>query len=117
MPHTEMLKAADTGDLLLFAGGRFGCLLQRFVTRSRFGNGGVRVDHVGVLLKYQDGRVFLLEATSTEGVEIAEWNDVTASECSKVYERIVYRKLFFKRTCQTANKLETFLRVKQPLTA
>jgi hypothetical protein len=69
---------------------------------------GRSLDHVGILLRYQDGRLFLLEATSTEGVEISEWNN--ASDYNKTYERIVYRKLCFKRTCQTVNKLEQFLK-------
>jgi len=109
MPHSQIIKAADTGDILLFSGDRIGCLIQRFITRSRFGNFLRRVlDHVGILLRYQNGKLFLLEATSTEGVEISEWN--TASNYSKIYEQIVYRKLFFKRTSQTVTKLEQFLK-------
>ena len=106
-----MLKQANTGDLLLFSGKRMACTLQRLVTRSRFGNFENNIDHVAMLLKYQDGRIFLFEATSNKGVEITKWDDQAAAECGLMYERIVYRKANFKRTNKCICDLEVFLKV------
>jgi hypothetical protein len=107
-----MLEKADTGDLLLFSGSRLGCKLQRFFTRSRFGTFlRISIDHVGMLLRYQDKRLFILEATNNEGVEVFEWNDIVAKEYNAVYNKIVYRRLLYKRTQQDIAKLENFLKV------
>ena len=109
-----MREKADTADLILFSGDRFACKVQRFLTRSRFGIyvcPNIVLDHVGMLLRYQDARVFLLEATNNEGVGITEWNEETAKEYRSVYSTIVYRQLQYKRTYQTVAKLEKFLRV------
>lgn len=108
-----MLEKADTGDLLLFSGSRLGCRIQRFFTRSRFGTLAFheRVDHVGMLLRYQDRRLFLLEATNNEGVEVFEWNDNVAKEYNVIYNKIVYRKLLYKRTQEDIARLESFLKV------
>jgi hypothetical protein len=53
------LNTADTGDVLLFTTHNVGGQMQRFVTRSKF-------DHVAMVLKYSDGRIMMLEATSNE---------------------------------------------------
>ena len=110
-----MLEKADTGDLLLFSGSKLGCKIQRFFTRSRFGTLiKDSIDHTGMLLRYQDKRLFLLEATNNEGVEVFEWNDAVAKEYNLIYNKIVYRRLLYKRTQQDIVRLENFLKVIYP---
>ena len=50
---------AATGDLLLFKGKTTAAKLQRLFTRSQY-------DHVALLLRYSNGKLMLLEATSSE---------------------------------------------------
>ena len=64
-----------------------------------------------MLLRYQNGKLFLLEATNNEGVEVCEWNTKIAAEYNKAYKKIVYRKLLYKRSYQLIAKLEKFLKV------
>ena len=63
-----------------------------------------------MLLRYQDGRLFLLEATN-EGVGISPWDNETAKDYRSIYDTIVYRQLQYKRTYQVVMKLEKFLKV------
>ena len=70
-----------------------------------------QLDHVAMILRYQDSRLFLLEATNNEGVGISEWNDETAKDYRSSYSTIIYRPLQYKRTYQLVMKLEKFLKV------
>ncbi len=108
-----MRTRAETADLLLFSGTRFACKVQRFITRSRFGTPAVLPlpDHVAMLLRYQDGRLYLLEATNNEGVAISEWNEEAAKDYQTIYKEIVYRPLQLRRTYQLVTRLEKFLKV------
>jgi len=63
-----------------------------------------------MLLRYQDGRLFLLESTNGEGVGISEWTEETAKDYRDAYRKIVYRQLQFRRTFQLVVKLEKFLK-------
>ena len=111
--HGEVLERADTADLILFSGKRFASKFQRFLTRSRFGIAAhfiEIIDHVGMILRYQDGRLFLLEATNNEGVGVSEWTEESAKDYREVYKRIVYRQLQYKRSYQLVTKLEQFLK-------
>ncbi len=63
-----------------------------------------------MLLRYQDGRLFLLEATNGDGVGVSEWTAETAKDYKAVYPNIVYRQLQYKRTYDLIIKLEKFLK-------
>ena len=61
---------ATTGDILLFRGRSFSSRLQRALTRSTY-------DHVAMILKYKNGRMFLFEATGQSvgkgGFKLRAW--------------------------------------------
>ena len=57
------IKKAETGDLLLFTSKTFTSTMQRVVTGSEY-------DHVGVILRYTNSRLMILEATSNEVFEL-----------------------------------------------
>lgn len=65
-----------------------------------------------MLLKHQDSRLFLLEATQSYGVELFKWNHESLREYMKSYSLVVYRPIEFKRSCQLMVKLEKFLNVR-----
>ena len=69
------------------------------------------LDHVGMLLRFDNDNLYLLEATSGDGVKTIQWNDYTMKEYQSLYNRIVYRKLKFKRTNEIIKNLEIFLNV------
>jgi len=64
-----------------------------------------------MLLRYESGKLYLLEATNGEGVAISEWNDSTMLDYKEFYQKIVYRRLKFKRTSESINNLQNFLTV------
>lgn len=64
-----------------------------------------------MLLRYQNGKLYLLEATNGEGVGICEWNNRNIKDYRSIYELIVYRQLQFKRSYEIVVKLESFLKV------
>jgi len=53
-----MRRCTESGDILLFTCNTIMSRAQRFITGSKY-------DHVGILLKDNNGRVQLLEATGT----------------------------------------------------
>lgn len=73
------------------------------------------IDHVGMLLRYQNGKLYLLEATNNEGVGICEWNESNIREYRATYDIIVYRQLQYKRSYELIVKLEGFLKVNNQL--
>jgi len=114
MSEAVFRRRADTGDLLLFSGKRIACKIQRFITQSRFGIFSVKlmkIDHVAMLLRYENGKLYILEATNGEGVGIFEWNDANMKDYQDSYERVVYRHLKFKRTSGIICHLQKFLNV------
>lgn len=64
-----------------------------------------------MLLRYDNGKLYLLESTNGEGVGISVWNDASMGEYKDFYQRVVYRQLKFKRTAEAITKLQEFLTV------
>jgi hypothetical protein len=54
---------------VLFRGKAFNCKLQRALTGSDY-------DHVGLVLKYGSGKMYIMEATSQIGVGIFNWGTI-----------------------------------------
>ena len=54
--HKEFKRIADTGDLLLFQGSSFATKVQRVITMSDY-------DHVGMVLRYSNGKIVVFEST------------------------------------------------------
>ena len=96
---------ADTGDILLFRGGRAACSITRTVTNSHF-------DHVAMILRLDcdPDEVYYVESTCTYGVQIAAWSQLRDHiGKDKFIEKIVFRHVNFNRGDAMVNKLEIFL--------
>jgi len=70
------------------------------------------IDHIGMLLRHNDSRLFLLEATKNYGVELFRWNNDSLRQYMKGYSLIVYRPIEYKRTYKLIQQLENFLNVR-----
>lgn len=92
-----------TGDLLLFRSKGLSAKIQRGITGSKY-------DHVAIVLCYSSGKVCLLEATQTCGVDILNWEYFVAIGCHLGVERIAYRKLKIERTEELMMKFENFIK-------
>ncbi len=114
MPEALFRRKADTGDILLFSGKRLVCGIQRFITQSRFGTPLLAhsLDHVAMLLRYDNGKLYILESTNGDGVAVCEWNEQNMRDYQDCYGRIVFRHLRCKRTLESITKLQTFLNVR-----
>lgn len=93
---------ASTGDLILFRNKDIGSVIQRGFTRSSY-------DHVALLLCYTSGKICLLEAIQSTGVNLLLWSDFKKYQWNLLTERIVHRKLEFERTEESLVKLEEFV--------
>jgi len=102
LPNTDLLKYANTGDIILFRGYSKGSSLQRLFTCSKY-------DHVGVVLKTFDDSILLFESTSDLGVSFIDWNLFYQIGWVSKYDRVVYRKLKMNRTDEIVEKLESFI--------
>lgn len=70
----------------------------------------MRIDHVGLLLRYSSGHLILFEATGDNGVILTEWNDFYDYKWYLLYDKIVYRKLHCERSNEMVTRLETFIK-------
>lgn len=95
--------SAGTGDLLLFRSKGLNSKIQRGLTGGKY-------DHVALILCYSSGKICLLEATHSTGVDILDWEDFIGLGFHLGVERIVYRSLKFERTEYKLQKLEEFIK-------
>ena len=100
--ENEFKSTACTGDILLFRGNDVISKIQRFVTVSGY-------DHVALILKYNSGKIALLEATAADGVSILTWDEFKFYRFEQLYERLIYRKLDFDRNLNALSALEQFI--------
>uniref|UniRef100_A0A0G4FYN5 PH domain-containing protein n=1 Tax=Chromera velia CCMP2878 TaxID=1169474 RepID=A0A0G4FYN5_9ALVE len=91
-------ELADTGDLLLFRSKTKRAKIQRLFTRGEY-------DHVGVLLRFKNSQLALLEATGDSGVGIVTWEEFVYNEWQDLYDRLVLRRVYFDRK---PDKLKAF---------
>lgn len=75
-PKELLIYASHLDIVFLRSRSRFSCL-HRFFMRSRY-------DHVGLLLKDEEGKPYLLEVISQKGVVISPLENLLAS-CSEEY--------------------------------
>ena len=83
----ELWTAVETLDLLLFKHKDKSSGLQRFITGSYY-------DHVGILIVEND-QIFMLDATSTCGVRLLNWEDLLTkiNSCSGVgFKKVMNKK-------------------------
>lgn len=69
-----------------------------------------------MLLRYENGKLYLLESTNGDGVGATELNENNIREYQLCYKRMVYRRLKVKRTDEFIDKLQCFLNVTLKLT-
>lgn len=77
--HDAFLKEADTGDLLLFKGKTTMNKIQRAITGDDF-------DHVALLLRYNNGELFIFEAIGSTGVSLLNWNNFVKNKWHLLYQ-------------------------------
>eukprot|EP00357_Protocruzia_adherens_P033023 CAMPEP_0115000164 /NCGR_PEP_ID=MMETSP0216-20121206/16592_1 /TAXON_ID=223996 /ORGANISM="Protocruzia adherens, Strain Boccale" /LENGTH=592 /DNA_ID=CAMNT_0002365205 /DNA_START=36 /DNA_END=1814 /DNA_ORIENTATION=+ len=99
----QFLKSVETGDILLFRGDSFGSKVQRSFTRSAY-------DHVGLLLRYDNDKIGVLESTGLEGVGIVTWDQFMSYKWHLLYSRLVYRQMDMERPKEVILKLENYIR-------
>lgn len=102
----QFLKTVDSGDILLFTSKMGPSGVQRMFTGSRY-------DHVAMfLISNPPGgsrEIFVFEATSNEGVGLCRFEAFIQNNWHEFFERLVYRKLLYKRVPEFYSKLQKFL--------
>ena len=91
----EFESLIDTGDMIFFKSRTLGGKVQRFMTNSEF-------DHVGLALKFRKPddahhyqvKLYVLEATGINGVDIFSWDQFVANGFHMVYEEMAVRHLY-----------------------
>ncbi|CAK56034.1 unnamed protein product (macronuclear) [Paramecium tetraurelia] len=101
--NDQFRQMCQTGDILLFQTKSYSSKLQRLVTRSNY-------DHVAMILKYQSGAIYVLEATDQNGVGIFDWDSMTNQLWYELYQMVVYRQLHLRRNIEFYSKLKNLLR-------
>ena len=64
-----------------------------------------------MILRYEDFRLFILEATNNFGVELFEWNNLSAKSYLENHHNVIYRPLLCKKNYHIMEQLEEFLNV------
>lgn len=102
----QFLKQVDSGDILLFTSKQGPSGVQRMFTGSRY-------DHVAMfLISNPPGgqrEIFVFEATSNEGVGLCRFEAFLQNNWHEFFERLVYRRLLYKRSPEFYSKLQRFL--------
>lgn len=96
-------KVCKTGDLILFqtAGVKGGFI--RTATRAKY-------DHVGMILKFKEGQVGVLETLANTGCQITNFEGFIKEKWHKQYSAIVIRHLHTKLNKEMGQKIEEFVR-------
>ena len=98
----QMEHMVEHGDILLFHSDNINSKVQRFVTNSEF-------DHVAILVRLEDGKAAVLEATGGSGVEINLWEDFIRRGWVDIFVRMCYRKLSCRRDTAFNISLSNFI--------
>jgi len=99
----DVMREASTGDLLLFASQGLRGSFIRSVTRASY-------DHLGLVLRYEDGRVGVLEALGNTGVQVNDFRGFLEADWHLQYKRIALRRLHFPASDEVAGRIEAFTR-------
>ncbi|CAD8050282.1 unnamed protein product [Paramecium primaurelia] len=101
--NDQFRQMSQTGDILLFQTKSCSSKIQRLVTRSNY-------DHVAMILKYQSGSIYVLEATDQNGVGIFDWDSMTNQLWYELYSMVVYRQLQLIRNVDFLLQIEKFVK-------
>ena len=87
----DLLKQADTGDLLLFTSNNAMSSFTRAFTWSNY-------DHVAMFIKFEvnNNELYYIDCTSPDGVRLNSWSGIRKHVGpGKFYDKLVYRKVNF----------------------
>eukprot|EP01017_Pseudomicrothorax_dubius_P031052 TRINITY_DN3923_c0_g2_i8.p1 TRINITY_DN3923_c0_g2~~TRINITY_DN3923_c0_g2_i8.p1 ORF type:complete len:270 (-),score=51.24 TRINITY_DN3923_c0_g2_i8:114-923(-) len=104
----QLIKTAESGDILLFTSKQTHADMQRIFTGSKY-------DHVALLIvsnpQHEEKRqVYVFEATGGEGVSVTNLMDFKTNKWYLLYTRLVIRKLNYKRETNFFEKLQEFFK-------
>lgn len=102
----QFIKAADTGDILLFKSKGMNSRFIRTVTGGQF-------DHVAMVLKFESdpNEVYLIDATGNRGVCLNKWSFIrNFIGPNQFYRDVVFRHVEIERTNDMVDALEIFLK-------
>lgn len=63
-----------------------------------------------MFLRYANGKLVIFESTGNVGVAVLDWDVFCARKWHQLYDKLVYRKLLYKRTFANMSKLEEFVK-------
>ena len=98
----DMLKMADTGDIVFFSSTMFVASMQRLVTASEY-------DHTAMFLRFASGELIYFESSSNIGVQIFRWDYFYDNKLFKNFGKMAFRKLRCNRNVDKLAKLEEFV--------
>ncbi|CAD8052524.1 unnamed protein product [Paramecium sonneborni] len=101
--NDQFRQMSQTGDILLFQTKSCSSKIQRLLTRSNY-------DHVAMILKYQSGAIYVLEATNQNGVGIFNWDSMINQLWYELYSMVVYRQLQIIRNADFLLQIEKFVK-------
>ena len=82
----DMLRVADSGDIILFSSKMLVASMQRLVTASEY-------DHTAMFLRYANGKLIYFESCSNTGVQTFKWNYFFENRLFLNFEKMAFRKL------------------------
>ncbi|CAD8162375.1 unnamed protein product [Paramecium octaurelia] len=100
--YEQFSKVGEAGDILLFRGRGINCQIQRGLTGSEY-------DHAAILLRFQSGPLYMLEATGYFGVGLCSWKDIIENRWFELYEKIMIRRLDIDRDHQFIRTVQEFV--------
>ena len=62
-------------------------------------------------MRHRKGHLIIFEATGDLGVSLTDWKDFIENKWDELYDKIVYRKMYFERTNERLEALESFIKV------
>jgi len=100
--EADFRERAECGDILLFRGKGGRCQLLRSLTAGKY-------DHVALVLRMDDESIAILEATGNNGVMTIPWKQFVRWGWHQCYERMAYRKVYFKRDNDQMDALSRYV--------
>ena len=98
----DMLRMADTGDIIFFSSKMLVASMQRLVTASEY-------DHTAMFLRFASGELIYFESSSNVGVQIFRWDYFYNNKLFTNFGKMAFRKLRCNRNVSKLAKLEEFV--------
>lgn len=71
----------------------------------------LKIDHIGLIVRFENGEIFVLESLGKTGVSFYRWTDFIKEKWTSDYERMLYRKLHCNRSKELIDELEKYIKV------